>query len=70
MAATIILKAIFRNKTAFKFCIKQCIVNKGPFLLYTLYLSFWFSILPHIITTKKKGDQNGHHNYNLKDCVL
>ena len=54
MAATIILKAIFRNKTAFKFCIKQCIVNKSPFLLYTLYLSFWFSIFtPHHNNEKK-----------------
>ena len=54
MAATIILKAIFRNKTAFKFCIKKCIVNKSPFLLYTLYLSFWFSIFtPHHNNEKK-----------------
>ena len=36
MAATNILKAIFRSKTA----------------------------------SKKDGDQNVHHNYNLKDCVL
>ena len=48
MASTIIRKAIVRNKNAFKYCIKQCIVLESPFLLYTLYLSFWFSIMtPH-----------------------
>ena len=48
MAATIILKALFRNKMAFKCCIKQRIVLESPFLLYTLYLSVWFSIMtPH-----------------------
>ena len=33
-------------------------------------LVFGFQLWPHIITTKKDGDQNGRHNYNLKDCVL
>ena len=62
MAATIILKAIFRNKTASKCCIKQCIVLESPFVLYTLYLSVSFSIMTPNITTKKDSDQNGHHN--------
>ena len=35
MAAIIILKAIFRNKVAFKCCIKQRITLECPFLLYT-----------------------------------
>ena len=48
MAATIILKAIFRNKTALKCCIKQCIVLESPFVLYILYLNVSFSIMtPH-----------------------
>ena len=50
MAATIILKTIFRNKTALKCCIKQCIVLESPFVLFTLYLSVSFSIM------------NTHHN--------
>ena len=45
MAATIILKAIFRNNTALKCCIKQCIVLESPFVLYTLYFSVSFSIM-------------------------
>ena len=48
MAATIILKAIFRTKTAWKCCIKLCSVLESPFVLYTLYLSVSFSIMtPH-----------------------
>ena len=46
--AAIILKAIFRNKTGLKYCIKQCIVLESPFVLYTLYLSVSFSTMtPH-----------------------
>ena len=44
MAATIILKAIFRNNTELKCCIKQCIVLESPFVLYTLYLSVSFQL--------------------------
>ena len=62
MAATIILKAIFRNKTALKCCIKQCIVLESPFVLYTLYLSVSFSIMTPHHNNKKDSDQNGHHN--------
>ena len=62
MAATIILKAIFHNKTAFKCCIKQCIVHESPFLMYTLYFNVWLSIMTPHHNNKKDGDQNGHHN--------
>ena len=40
MAATIILKAIFRNKTAFKCCIKQCIVLESPFFVVHIILKY------------------------------
>ena len=64
-------KAIFRTKMAFKCCIKQCILLESPFLLYiVICLSVWFSIMTTHHNNEKDGDQNGHHNYDLKDCVL
>ena len=51
MAATIILKATFGSKTAFKSCIKQCIVLERTFCCTR---SVWFSIMtPHHNNEKK-----------------